>query len=256
MDNQLQVFSNPEFGKVRMVVVKDKPYAVASDIAKTLGYSIPHKAVRDNCKGVLTWNIPTNGGKQKALIIPEGDIYRLIVKAADQSKSLKIKDKAARFERWVFDEVIPSIRKHGAYMTDSVLDEVISDPDFGIRLLTELKKEKEKIKQLELQNEQNNQLIGKLEPKANKYDAFLDADGTITFTTMGKHFLGGMTAIRVRKWLQAKGVLYNRKVDGAWQPKVGYEEYFKTFPYVKSGYIQTFITKITPKGIDFILSVV
>lgn len=116
MENKLQVFKNNEFGQVRMIEVKDKPYAVGSDVSKALGYAIPHKAVRDNCKGVLTWNIPTKGGKQEALIIPEGDIYRLVVKAADQSRNSKIKAKAEKFEKWIFDEVIPELRRIGSYL--------------------------------------------------------------------------------------------------------------------------------------------
>lgn len=115
MKNQLQIFNNKEFGQVRMLEVDGKPYAVGSDVAKALGYAIPHKAVRDNCKGVLTWNILTEGGKQDVLVIPEGDIYRLITKAADQSKNLEIKAKAEKFEKWIFDEVIPELRRTGSY---------------------------------------------------------------------------------------------------------------------------------------------
>lgn len=115
MKNQLQIFDNKEFGQVRMLELDGKPYAVGSDVAKALGYAIPHKAVRDNCKGVLTWNILTEGGKQDVLVIPEGDIYRLITKAADQSKNPQIKAKAEKFEKWIFDEVIPELRRTGSY---------------------------------------------------------------------------------------------------------------------------------------------
>lgn len=113
----LQIFENDELGKVRMLEIDGKPYAVGVDVARALGYAIPHKAVRDNCKGVLTWNILTDGGKQEVLIIPEGDIYRLIIKAADQSKNEKIKQKAEKFERWIFDEVLPQIRQTGKYIS-------------------------------------------------------------------------------------------------------------------------------------------
>jgi len=115
--NNLQIFDNPEFGQVRMIEIDGKHYAVGSDVAKALEYAIPHKAVRDHCKGVLTWNIPTSGGEQQVLVIPEGDIYRLIIKAADQSQNPRIQEKAERFERWLFDEVLPSIRQTGQYST-------------------------------------------------------------------------------------------------------------------------------------------
>lgn len=84
-----------------------KPYFVGSDVAKALGYVIPHKAVQTHCKGVLKWNIPTSSGNQDVLVIPEGDIYRLIIKSKLPS--------AERFEHWVFDEVLPTIRKIGSY---------------------------------------------------------------------------------------------------------------------------------------------
>lgn len=130
--NELQIFENSEFGSVRTVEVNGKTYFVGSDVAKALGYSIPHKAIQTHCKGVLKWNIPTNGGNQDVLIIPEGDIYRLVVKS-------KLPD-AERFESWIFDEVIPSIRKHGLY----AVDELIDNPELAIKAFTALKEEREK----------------------------------------------------------------------------------------------------------------
>lgn len=106
--NELQIFNSPEFGDVRTVEIDGKPYFVGSDIAKALGYAIPHKAVQTHCKGVLKWNIPTSSGNQDVLVIPEGDIYRLIIRSKLSS--------AERFERWVFDEVLPAIRHNGGYI--------------------------------------------------------------------------------------------------------------------------------------------
>lgn len=105
--NELTVFENSEFGSVRTVDIDGKIYFVGSDVAKALGYAIPHKAVQTHCKGVLKRNIPTNSGNQDVLVITEGDMYRLISKS-------KLKS-AERFEEWVFDEVLPSIRKTGQY---------------------------------------------------------------------------------------------------------------------------------------------
>ncbi len=106
--NELQIFNSPEFGDIRTVEIDGKPYFVGSDIAKALGYAIPHKAVQTHCKGVLKWNIPTSSGNQDVLVIPEGDIYRLIIRSKLSS--------AERFERWVFDEVLPAIRHNGGYI--------------------------------------------------------------------------------------------------------------------------------------------
>lgn len=144
--NELKVFENPEFGEIRMVEVDGKPYAVGVDVARALGYANPSKAVIDHCKGdFLTWKVTDALGRiQDTRIIPEGDIYRLIVKAADQSKSEEVQQRAAHFESWIFDDVIPSIRKHGAYMTPEKVEEILSDPDTIIQLATQVKVEREK----------------------------------------------------------------------------------------------------------------
>lgn len=113
--NDLKIFNNAEFGQIRTVEVEGKIYFVGNDIAKALDYARPYEAVSAHCKGAVSYRIPTNGGEQEAKVIPEGDIYRLIVKAADQSKNPGIKEKAERFESWVFDEVLPSIRQTGQY---------------------------------------------------------------------------------------------------------------------------------------------
>lgn len=104
---ELQIFSNSEFGEIRTITKDNKTYFAGSDVAKALGYAIPHKAVQTHCKGVLKWNIPTSSGNQDVLFITEGDIYRLIMKSKLPS--------AEKFERWVMDEVLPTIRKTGGY---------------------------------------------------------------------------------------------------------------------------------------------
>lgn len=113
--NDLKIFNNAEFGQIRTVELEGKIYFVGNDIAKALEYARPYEAVTAHCKGAVSYRILTNGGEQEAKVIPEGDIYRLIVKAADQSKNSDIKEKAERFEVWVFDEVLPSLRQTGHY---------------------------------------------------------------------------------------------------------------------------------------------
>lgn len=105
---ELQVFKNEELGNVRAVDKDGKPFFVANDVARALGYAEPAKAIRTHCKGVSETDIPTHGGIQTVKIIPEGDIYRLIIRSKLPS--------AERFETWIFDNVIPSIRKHGGYI--------------------------------------------------------------------------------------------------------------------------------------------
>lgn len=149
-EKSLQIFENPEFGQVRIIEVEGKPYVVAIDVAKGLEYSLPHKAVRDHCRGVLTWNIPTKSGNQDMLIIPEGDIYRLIVKAASQSRNKAIKEKAERFEHWVFDEVLPTIRRHGMYLTEKVAHEAIENVELFLSRALLIAKDKIDVLQIQL----------------------------------------------------------------------------------------------------------
>ena len=118
MKNELMIFKNKEFGQVRFIEVEGKQYAVANDVAKALGYADCPKAVRTHCKGVAEMSIPTNGGKQTVKIIPEGDIYRLIIRSKLPS--------AEKFEAWVCDEVLPSIRQNGAYISDNINDKQIT----------------------------------------------------------------------------------------------------------------------------------
>lgn len=122
--NELQIFNSEEFGEIRTITKDSKTYFAGSDVAKALGYAIPHKAVQTHCKGVLKWNIPTNSGNQDILFITEGDIYRLIMKS-------KL-PKAEEFERWVMEEVLPSIRKNGGYIAGQ---ETLSDEELMAKAL-------------------------------------------------------------------------------------------------------------------------
>lgn len=145
--NDLQIFKSDQFGEIRTVEEDGVVLFCGSDVAKALGYSIPSKAVNTHCRGVSKMEVPTNGGNQTMLFIPEGDVYRLITHSKLPA--------AEQFERWVFDEVLPSIRKNGAYMTDATLEQALISPDFLIQLATKLKEEKEKRIQLETQVEQD-----------------------------------------------------------------------------------------------------
>lgn len=148
--NNLQVFNNDEFGKIRAVEIDGKFRAVGIDAAKALGYARPRKAVMDHCKDVLSWDvIDALGRAQETRLISEGDIYRLIIKAADQNRSPDVKAKAARFEKWVFEEVLPSIRAHGAYFTDSTAEKLLNDPDVLITMLNTIKEERSEKERLQ-----------------------------------------------------------------------------------------------------------
>ena len=136
MNKDIQIFSSNQFGQLRTVEDGDKVYFVAIDVAKALGYSNTRDAINKHCKGVAKRDVPHPQNKDKTVevsVIPEGDVYRLITHSHLPA--------AEKFESWVFDEVLPTIRKHGAYATPDTLDKMIASPEFGIKLLTALKEE-------------------------------------------------------------------------------------------------------------------
>jgi anti-repressor protein len=107
--NELQIFNSPEFGDIRTVEIDGKPYFVGADVAKALGYAKPNNAVSTHCRYTLKRGIATKQGNMSEMVlIPEGDIYRLIIRSKLSS--------AERFERWVFDEVLPAIHHNGGYI--------------------------------------------------------------------------------------------------------------------------------------------
>lgn len=133
--NELKIFENTEFGTIRTMEDDGKILFCGRDAAKALGYAKPENAISAHCKGTLKRGIPTQGGEQMMNFIPEGDLYRLIANSKLPS--------AEKFERWVFDEVLPSIRKHGAYMTPETIEAALLNPDTIIQLATTLKQERE-----------------------------------------------------------------------------------------------------------------
>lgn len=115
--NELQIFNSEEFGEIRTIEIDGKPYFVGTDVAKALGYSNPRKAILDHCKGVTKRDTPTSSGVQSMSYINEGDLYRLIMKSKLPS--------AEKFEAWVMDEVLPTIRKTGSYQKPMTVAEQI-----------------------------------------------------------------------------------------------------------------------------------
>lgn len=143
----LQIFNSPEFGAIRTIEKDGEPWFVGKDVAAALGYKEPTKAARekvdDDDKGVS--KIDTPSGIQEMTIINESGLYSLVL-------SSKLPT-AKKFKRWVTNEVIPSIRKHGAYMTPETLEKVLLSPDTLMQLAQNLKDEQEKRKALEAQIE-------------------------------------------------------------------------------------------------------
>ena len=140
MTSEIKIFENEEFGKVRTIEINDKIYFCGSDVAKALGYTgNPQDAIRRHCREDGCVNhavIDKLGREQQAKFISEGNVYRLIA----HSKL----PKAEEFEYWVFDEVLPSIQKHGAYITPKTLEKVMLNPDTLFKIAKQLKEEHDK----------------------------------------------------------------------------------------------------------------
>ena len=142
--NEIKIFDNPEFGKVRTMEINGEPYFVGKDVAIILGYAKPENALTTHVDGddTLKQGVTDNLGRsQNTTLINESGLYSLIL-------SSKL-PKAKEFKRWVTSEVLPSIRKHGAY----AVDELLNDPEFAIKTFTALKEEREKSKRLSEQIE-------------------------------------------------------------------------------------------------------
>lgn len=189
---ELQIFNNDIFGEVRGLNIDGKPYAVANDIAKTLGYTNPSKATNDHCKkSKMVWGNDSLGRRQQFKVIPEGDIYRLIIK----SKLPQAQD----FECWVMDEVLPQIRQTGGYIP------VSQEDDEKLILVKALMITKRTIEQKEQLLQQANKTIEQQKPLVDAYKQFLDTGDNMDFATLGKHLGIGrnklMAQLRERKVL-------------------------------------------------------
>lgn len=172
--SNIQIFNSPDFGNVRTLDNDGTVLFCGADIAKALGYSNPRKALNDHCKGDLTKRYPITdslGRTQDAIFIPESDLYRLVFGSKLPT--------AEKFTDWVTETVLPSIRKHGAYMTPETLQAAILNPDTMIQLCQQLKTEQDKNKALSEEN-------AKLAPKGLFADAVSVSDRCILVSELAK----------------------------------------------------------------------
>ena len=227
IQNNIEVFENPIFGQIRMVMVDDEPWFVAKDISDKLGYAQTSNMMKriddeDSKSSVL------DGMNMKSLLINESGLYSAIIGSKLPS--------AKQFKRWVTSEVLPSIRNHGAYATKDTIDKIISNPDYGIALLQSLKEEREKREEAERRNA--------IRSHVNK---------TYTMTEIAKE-LGLRSANELNRWLSDMHVQY--KVNGTW---VMYSDYSdKGYEDIKQEVLDSgkvvYHRKITQIGREFIIS--
>ena len=201
--NELQIFQNPQFGEIRTITEDGVTLFCASDVAKALGYKKPSDAVAAHCRYTAKRSIPHPQSPGKTIemnFIPEGDIYRLAARSELPG--------ADAFERWIFDEVLPSIRKHGTYAIDTLLD----NPDLAIKAFTALKKEREKSKALEKENERQRQEIADFQPMRQYLDTILSSTGVLATTQIAADY--GLSAKQLNRILHEEGI--QRNVNGQW----------------------------------------
>lgn len=195
---RLQVFKNSEFGELGILVLDGKEYFPASECARILGYSDPYDAVKRHTKGSVKHRVLTDGGNQEVNFIPEGDLYRLIVRSKLPA--------AEKFERWIFDEVLPSIRKHGGYLTPEKIEEALLNPDTIIRLATNLKAEREARLALESKAKEDR-------PKVQFAESVIASDSTILIRELAKILKqNGIDTgeKRMFEWLRQNGYLISK----------------------------------------------
>ena len=195
MNNNLMIFENPDFGAVRSILIDGDPWFVAADVCKALELEKTNRALSrldDDEKGAHS--VSTPGGRQRMSIISESGLYSLILGSR--------KPEARAFKRWITHEVIPSIRMHGAYMTDSLLDALEAHPEAVPEYLNRLRSE----------NARNRELTRRLRlalPKAEYYDAFVAPADCTNIRTTAKEL--GVPEKQFTRYLEEKKYLFRDK---------------------------------------------
>ncbi len=206
-ENKIQIW-NYESSEIRTIEKDGEPWFVGKDVATILEYSNPRKALADHVdaedKGVTKCD--TLGGVQNLTIINESGLYSLVLSSKLPS--------AKKFKRWVTNEVLPSIRKHGAYMTEQTLERALTSPDFLIELATQLKAEQEQRKQLETTVATQSKQMEQDKPKVLFADSVTASSSSILIGELAKLIKQNGVDIgqrRLFEWMRTNGYLIKRK---------------------------------------------
>ena len=215
--NRTQLFSHDTFGNLDVIVIDGKEMFGATQVAKSLGYSNPHDAIGRHCKkdGLVKREVIDSLGRvQEMNFISEGNLYRLITHS-------KLPE-CEKFEYWVFEEVLPSIRKHGAYMTPETIEKTLTDPDFIIGLASRLKQANEEKAQLQAKIELDKPLVLFAESLQVSKDSILIADLAKLLKQNGIEIGEG----RLFRWMRENGYLiksgseYNQPTQRSMELKI------------------------------------
>ncbi|MEB4814601.1 DNA-binding protein [Bacillus thuringiensis] len=203
--DQLQVFNNEEFGQVRTVVQGEDVWFVAQDVCDVLGINKQRDAysrLDEDERGAVL--VDTLGGQQNVNAINESGLYSLILRSR--------KPQAKAFKKWVTSEVLPSIRKHGAYMTPNTINALLQDPDLIIGLASQLKQEQQARQIAEQKNLMLTQQIAENASKITYLDQILQSQDTVTVSQVAADY--GLSAMKLNKILKEEKVQY--KVNNQW----------------------------------------
>ena len=224
---EIQIFKNDRFGEVRTMVINDEPWFVGKDVAMMLGYAKPlnavamHVEIEDSLKQGL---LDSNGKTQQTIFINESGLYALIL-------SSKL-PQAKEFKRWVTSEVLPSIRRNGAYLTDDALARFAEDPDYGIKLLNTLKRERTERLALMKENVTLSMENERMKPMADYCAKILACTDTVTVTQIAQDY--GMTAQDFNEMLADMKIQY--RCGRQWILYSGYKQ---------QGFVQSATTTYT-----------
>ncbi|WP_378210055.1 BRO family protein [Anoxybacteroides rupiense] len=197
--SNIQLFNHKVFGELPVMIVEGVEWFGSTEAAKSLSFTNPHVAIKNHVEEddlMVREVIDSLGRKQVKKFVNESGLYSLIFGAAKQGNNPEIREKAKRFKRWVTAEVLPSIRKHGAYMTEDVLERSIQDPDYMIGLLTALKEERQKRMEAE-----------------KTVNILMHVNKTYTATEIAKE-LGFKSAQQLNKDLERRRIQYQQ--NGTW----------------------------------------
>lgn len=248
-ESEIRIFENSEFGQIRTAGTPDNPLFCLIDICKALELTVQNTKKRLNKKGVYPIHTLTQGGEQQLLYVNEQNMYKVIMRSD--------KPQAEAFQDWVCGEVLPSIRKHGAYMTTEVIEKTLADPDFLIRLATELKNEKQARMLAEKESARKQVQLELQAPKVEFYDTVTKSESMFDMNEVAKVLnFKNVGRNNLFKILRAKGIL-----DAKNQP---YQEYVAAgyFKLVENNKVINGKTRVFPqtvvfqKGLDYIRKII
>ena len=245
MEQNIQIFENPNFGQIRTAGTSENPLFCLTDVCRALGLTAKHVMERLDKGVVSTDTLPTRGGNQTFNFVNEDGLYDVILDSR--------KPEAKAFRKWVTSEVLPSIRKHGAYMTNELIEKTLADPDYLIQLATELKKERQARQLAENDAQLKQKQLDKQQPKVEFYDTVTISKDTVDMNeaakllripNVGRNALFAL--LRDKQVLDSKNRPYQKYV------KQGYFKLVET-QYYRNGEVKVGLKPVVyQKGLDFI----